>query len=204
MRVRSGVGFMLLAVIAACAARSGSATREVEQAVPGSSPVLTVWVEKDRRISGKDVMNGCQKWRAKNVECLEAESFENAKIRVYVSDAPCVLRKKNGGVKMAVLAWAIFGGKVILMARCFDAEPGNVFEPLQVSAVVAHEIGHLLGIWTHVPDSCEGTSPLTHKATGRPICGAAIMNKHYAQSVTALTLADSMAFDERSITFSVK
>lgn len=164
---------------------------------------LRVWIQSDPRLPRDAVLNGCAKWRAKRVTCLEVGKPELAKIRVYADDDACrVADPKDSGIWHTYLAWAFRGGNIKMMMGCMP-HVGAVYDAHAFSAVVTHEVGHQLGIWDHVPEDCKDTEVKTHAKDGRKICGQAVMNPYYRKSVDYVTDIDAMAFDEREVNYSV-
>ncbi|MFA5853539.1 MAG: hypothetical protein WC866_00475 [Patescibacteria group bacterium] len=193
---------VLLFTLAACAARPAR-VRSAKPSPHDTPRTLPIWIEDDPRMPKEAVMRGCQKWKAKNITCIEVLAPEDSKIQIYADDGICVERDEKGAVTRRTLAWAFYGGRVTMMANCLTKTLDGAFDPHQLSAVVTHEVGHQLGIWDHVPGSCTEEGIAIHEETGRGICGVAVMNKYYNPRVSIVTVVDAMAFDERNPEFSL-
>lgn len=171
----------------------------------GAGPAYTVriWIQQDSRLPRVAILNGCAKWKAERITCLEVAAPELAKIRVYADDRDCVVKddqgKPNGNL---YLAWAYQGGDIKMMMGCMSHK-GQDYDTHEFSAVVTHEVGHQLGIWDHVPLSCDDKGVKTHAKDGRKICGQAVMNPFYSPAIDYVTDIDAMAFDERNVDDSV-
>jgi hypothetical protein len=192
----------LLFVLVACAARP-ALVRSARSSPYDPPRSLPIWIEADPRMPKEVVMGGCQKWKAKNITCVLVAAPEDSKIQVYADDGVCVERDEKGVATSVALAWAFYGGRVTMMANCLTKTPDGAFDSHQLGAVVTHEVGHQLGIWDHVPDSCAEEGIALHEETGRGICGVAVMNKRYNSRVSVITSVDAMAFDKRPPEFSL-
>ena len=154
------------------------------------------------------MFQGCAKWKAKNVTCVEASSKAIADVRIYADDGVCVTKDDNGtpddpkdDKTRTTLAWAYSGGDIKMMMRCLTQKDG-AYDAHQFAAVVTHEVGHQLGIWDHVPypPACEDAK--THPS-GRKVCGTAVMNAYYNEKIDYVTDIDALAFDVRDVKYSV-
>lgn len=196
----------LILFLAAWASSSCGGSQKPKGHDPASGDTayeVSVWVQPDARMSKDVVMKGCGKWSAKRVTCVEAPSPEKARIRVYADDGECVIKDDKGTSDPKddethyILAWAYQGGKIRMMMKCLHHDKAGVYDDHQFGAVVTHEVGHQLGIWQHVPRSCKDEDAKTHAATGRKICGPAVMNPYYHKDIDYVTEIDALAFDER-------
>ncbi len=158
---------------------------------PGSDYRVPVWVQPHPDLDPDDVVAGCDVWAAVGVSCT-ATTDAAAPIRVYASDAPCI-PDTEGHV---VLATAYGDGIIVFENRCLARDLIGRVDRQEFATVFGHELGHELGIWEHVPASCDEPH-LTHPRSG-PVCGRALMNPFYDPGVDVLMVPDALAFDLRS------
>lgn len=201
----------LILTLAAWAASSCGGSPKTKSNTPSAADipyVVTVWVQNDPRMPKEVVFKGCAAWKAKKVTCVEAVEKAFADIRVYADDGACVRNDDMGtpddpsdDKKRTTLAWAYSGGDIKMMMGCLKRKDG-VYDAHQFSAVVTHEVGHQLGIWSHVPypPACEKAK---EHPSGRKVCGVAVMNPYYDKDVTVVTEIDALAFDVRDKRYSV-
>ncbi|WKZ29040.1 MAG: hypothetical protein QY323_05965 [Patescibacteria group bacterium] len=186
---------LAFAVVLSC----GTRPNRINAAKPDADDplrVVRVWVKEDARMPKEDVLRGCREWRMKNVLCLEVDDRDDADIRVTADDGQCVERDaKTGAVTRRILAWAYPNGDVTMMAKCMTKTPEGTFQAHQLAGVATHEVGHELGIWDHVPETCDGEKVLVHAGTGKKICGSAVMNPAYDPKVVVVTVIDGLAYD---------
>lgn len=177
----------------------GAKPRPIEAAKPDpEDPIrlLFVWIEEDARMPKEDVMRGCREWRMKNVLCIEVDDKDDADIRVTADDGDCVEKDEHtGAVTRTILAWAFPNGDVTMMAKCLEKTPEGRFQAHQLAGVATHEVGHELGIWDHVPETCDDKKVAVHAGTGRKICGPAVMNPAYDRNVVVVTVVDGLAYE---------
>jgi hypothetical protein len=194
--------------LTAWAASSSCTMQGVKEHHPGDRTIaytVRIWIQPDSRIPRAAVMDGCNKWNSERITCLEVDSPKMAKIRVYADDKPCVTKDPRNHDDLTLhtyLAWAYAGGDVKMMMKCMPHDD-RTYETREFGAVITHEVGHQLGIWEHVPDSCNDEKVKLHSGDGRKICGTAVMNPHYQSGIDYVTENDAMAFDERDTDTSV-
>lgn len=162
--------------------------------------VLHLWINDDPALSKEDALKGCEEWLPKGVRCALTDSMADADVRVKADMSVCVPDKEG----KRILAWAYKGGDVTFMMQCFKQSDGT-YDMHEFRAVMTHEIGHELGVWEHIPEDCDDkdAKPITHLATGKKICGKAVMNPYYHKEIWFVTDLDSMAFDMRDLEYSV-
>lgn len=198
----------LILTLTAWAASSACSMLGPKEHHPGdhtTAYTVHVWIQADPRIPRQAVMAGCNKWQAEKITCLEVDNPELAKIRFYADDRPCVTKDPDHHEDLTIhtyLAWAYTGGDIKMMMQCLPHDDGR-YEPREFAAVVTHEVGHQVGIWEHVPVSCDSKKVKKHSGDDREICGSAVMNSHYHSSTDYVTEIDALAFDERNTDFSV-
>ena len=115
---------------------------------------------QDARISDVDILRGCAYWRPVGVECLTGSGRG---IRVGVDDGDCPMWGRHA------LAWAS-AGWITVRLDCLD--DGDLVP------VLAHEIGHHLGMWGHTEN------------------GLALMNSTFTPLPT-ITIYDKELYDAR-------
>jgi hypothetical protein len=82
------------------------------------------------------------------------------------------------------------------MVACLHRFGGTPIADDALWPVVSHEIGHELGIWTHVPTDCDDPETRTHPELG-PVCGPALMNPMVHRGLRGITVLDHAAYDLR-------
>jgi hypothetical protein len=164
-------------------------------APPPEPLAVRIWVADHPRLPRADALAGCRVWAPVGLVCAITDDPELADIRVHALDGPCV-RNEDGRRTLAV-AYSE-GHRVEFNTRCFM--DGDRFDAHMFRAVMGHEIGHELGIWTHVPEDCEDGDVRAHPA-GRRVCGQAIMNPYYDKDVHFMTPIDALAFDLRDLNY---
>ncbi len=158
--------------------------------------VMYVWIDADPRLDRVLTIVACNRWNVVNVLCMETPLKKDADVRVTVDDRDCRRRDAKGALSGTVtLAEAYRNGDVRMLSRCLD-KTGVMFEVRQYAAVFAHEIGHVLGVWDHVAETCASDAP-KHRRSGKRICGPALMNAYYHAKIPHVTPIDMMAYDER-------
>jgi hypothetical protein len=204
---------ILTMTLAAWAASTscGSSQKPPKSHTPDASDKrfdIDVWIEDDPRMPAELVLDGCGRWKAKNVFCRRVASKIFADIRIYADDGKCVVNDDmdtpddpKDDKTRTTLAWAYWGGDIKMMMACLTHKDG-VYDAHQFAAVMTHEVGHQLGIWNHVPYPPECKDAKTHPS-GKKVCGAAVMNPYYDKDVTVVTDIDALAFDVRDMKYSV-
>ncbi len=163
---------------------------------PNMIYTVSIWVDDSPDLSKKDVRAACDLWKVKAVSCVMTENPGEADIRVFADKRACKPDKK-GYVTLAV---AYKGGLVMSMSECFRQSDKKI-DSHKFTAVMAHEVGHQLGIWDHVPEQCDGKAK--KHPNGKPVCGLAIMNAYYKDEIDYVTAVDGLAFDLRDLDYAV-
>jgi hypothetical protein len=183
-----GFRYAALTVLAASLGACAFPVRYALRDTPAYS--LSVWLDKESLLDPEDALKSCAEWLPKGVVCRLAEDEDSADVRVSAADDEC-LPDKDG---MRTLALAFRGGRIVFNSRCFRQSDGS-YDRHMFRAVMTHELGHEIGIWTHVPGDCDKDTP--KHPNGQQVCGIAVMNKTYDGSVWFITVIDAMAFDMR-------
>lgn len=174
-----------------------------------------VWVEGDSLVPKSAVLKGCRFWEAKGLLCGLVSRPEHANIRVYSDAVRCgegdsriEPSKRNGKSRCRhvsragtqpgrALAEAHHDGKIVVFTDC--TAPGGKLHEEELVITLAHEFGHQLGIWDHIPVDCDDKSAVikTHPS-GSKVCGPdAVMNPSHPKGIDGITDLDALAFDLR-------
>ena len=162
---RLGSFLALFAVAFAGCAGQIDGSPYVPDEPPSEMQTVVVWVQDHPRLLHNVSVLGCDIWYPEGIRCSITADERYADVRVYAHDTPCMPRSDG------------------------TAEP-NMFR-----TVMGHEIGHQLGVWAHVPESCS-EAHVTHP-TGGPLCGQALMNPMYDSNISFMTALDHLAFEMR-------
>lgn len=164
--------------------------------------VVRVWIQDSPDLPPNTIIAGCNYWNPMKIRCEQTSNRDVANVRIIATPKKC--EDVNGH---AALAWAHPDKPEIE----FDTDCFKRFflglDTGMMERVAAHEIGHELGIWDHIPNSCDPKDLGKEHLTGRelkikihprglPICGKAVMNP-VESGLKYLTIPDSLAFDLR-------
>lgn len=153
---------------------------------------LMIWVDPGSAIPKDDLLKACEEWQVMGIQCHLITSKSNADIRVYFDTKdPCAADKK--GHRTLATAWK--GGRIVFYRNCYGKMKSASVRKM-FRAIATHEVGHQLGIWKHVPESCKSKKVKTHP-NGKKICGEAVMNPLYEKDIWFVTPVDKLAFDIR-------
>lgn len=184
--IRYAIGAVLAASFCACA----GPVRYVRLDPPAYS--LSLWIEDHHALlDPADALQGCSEWAAKGVICRLATDRNSADVVIRLSDEACVADKE--GYRALARAFRA-DGHIEFIADCFRRSDG--YDRPMFRGVITHEIGHVIGIWRHVPEKCDSGAP--EGSPDRDVCGIAVMNPVYDNDVTFITVIDGLAFDARS------
>jgi hypothetical protein len=173
--------------------------------------VLGVWVQEDPDLSEPLALVGSDLWEDVGV-CGMSATREEAHIRIYANPILCPPAFDKMGMPAGWILATAYGGQgtVVVNTDCLWRPLGPRTAPNaeQFRNMIAHEIGHVLGVWEHVPRECtdaEGNllPDIPIHASGAPICGPAIMNPGIDPALSRLTGSDILQFDRRSLDVSV-
>lgn len=198
------VVFILLCLIAACSEEPKVPYPPVVihtagERAPATMPtaVVSVWSQQHEFLPFDAIFDGCDFWEEAGVACMSS-GIEGAKIRIYVDESACTVENDlvNPDTERRILGRAWYAtGDIMLYARCFF-QADYVWYHQGLRNLVAHEVGHTLGI-THAAPSCTGEI-LSWTDQGVAICGRAIMNPSIDYRLTGLTGVDHQAFQHRT------
>ncbi len=176
----------------------GSAEPPAVPGVPSPAHMLDVWIQETPDLPAPDAIDGCNEWWMEGVACERNYDWETADIRVVADTNPCIRDPKTGRL---IFATSYDKGYIVFAVRCLGHAQDGALDIHQFRTVMAHETGHELGIWNHVPKDCDGAA-VVHPS-GEAVCGPALMNPNYNPEVDDPTKKDGLAFDLRSIGDSV-
>lgn len=182
--------FPFIAILAACG--DDIPSYDLYDAEPESFQTILVWVDPHPDVPPELAREACESWRPEGVLCALAASSEEADVRIHAFNGPC--EENDDGTYP--LGYAVGGGDITLIIECLRRFGG---EPIAESALwptISHEVGHQLGIWTHVPADCEDPGVLDHPEVG-PVCGTALMNPMVHRGLVGITLIDHYAYELR-------
>ena len=159
-----------LAALAAC----GDNDPPLYDHDPGSFSTVTVWVDPHPDVPPETAREACEAWYPEGVLCELAPSSEEALIRIRPLTGAC--EKTEDGSYVLGIAWE--GGEIALVIECLRKFGGTPIGVDILWPVIAHEVGHQLGIWTHVD----------------PEKGFALMNPKVHEGLFGITPLDHEAF----------
>lgn len=157
------------------------------------SPCISIWAPDDINLPRSEIMGGCDLWADTGLKCVFVDEDDRglADVEIYSRDAACVAQP-DGTV---VLARAHWNGAIVSESACMQA--GGYLDLRLFRNTMGHELGHLLGIWDHVPGSCDDPDVKNHN-DGPGICGKALMNPYINADLEEITSMDWLAYDMRN------
>lgn len=165
--------------------------------------VVHIWVQDTPLIPLHVMQDAFDAWQATGLTVVQVETYDEGDGRIALSDGhvdECALDEKGG----YILAMSYPKKQTtFIRPKCIQngAESyGGEYEGLLRLALI-HEIGHLVGIWGHVPTHCGGPEEegFIHDEN-EEACGPAIMNpgaNPMFRVRDTVTLPDLAAFDLR-------
>lgn len=168
----------------------------VNPGAPGECLDHGIWVQDDPDLSPALASDGCHFFGPEGV-CCPTAARDDADVRIYSNPQPCPL---TPGADAYVLAVAFKQGTIVVNTQCLDRPYGSSPSAEQFRNIIAHEVGHVLGMWFHIPRDCDSEDPslpVRIHPSGAPICGPAIMNPLLDVSLNGPTGPDLLAFDLR-------
>lgn len=163
--------------------------KPVAQTQTNQFATARIWVQDDPWFLKSEIKRGCEFWLDAGVQCLLVADQAESDIHMTADYDACPAAD-GGGV---VVAWADGTGHINVYVRCLAQDDGSV-NVAYLREMAAHEIGHQLGVWDHVPDKCDGTEKVA--SNGTHVCGTAVMNPRL-NSLPTLTERDLLAFQLR-------
>lgn len=191
------LALLLLAALPLLACGNGLPARFVSPQ-HGQQSMVTVWLDPRAGLSSGDTLSGCNYWNELDVTCRMTPNIVEADVVVIADTHPCSPNEKGS----YDIAFASPARVISVRLDCFyDTSRTNGFDAQEYRSVIAHEIGHEIGIWDHVSLECDKAE------SGKPAlmrrCGRAIMNPSYDAEVSYLTPADAVAFAGRDREYTV-
>ncbi len=153
-----------------------------------SFSTVHVRVTEDADLPPLEILHACSFWNEVGVQCLLVKDVLDTDIDIVANHDTCV-RSSETPLAEAVL----YDATIVVFAGCLARLPDGSLVLTEYRQLIAHEIGHTLGIWDHVQDRCDGKEPVYGD---RHLCGRAVMNP-YIGTLPALTDLDKLAFEHR-------
>jgi hypothetical protein len=172
--------------------------RPPSDSIPRPFRTLKIWVAEDPLLPKVLIKQGCETWLVEGIQCELQNRVEDAEVRISAGKSDC----KGDANGKVVIGTAFGDGRILLYVDCIGVKGRNdlpaahlnhtdpVFESYR--QLVAHEVGHQLGIWAHVPYECDGMEQ--YHDIGTPICGRATMNPLIG-GFAHLTVWDHLAYE---------
>ncbi len=165
----------------------------------GKPTTVTVWLDPRTGLPPQDTLAGCNYWNETDVRCVLTHNVVESDVAIIADDHPCSPNEKGS----YDIAFASPARVISVRIDCFyDTSRVAGFDAEEYRSVIAHEVGHEIGIWDHVPHSCEKPEEKAKPPASR-LCGDAIMNPSYDPRVSYLTPADAVAFARRDRHYTV-
>lgn len=165
---------------------------------PDGFRTVTLWVAPHPDIPPDLARMACESWRPEGVLCRLVDDAHDALVRIRPHEGECV-ENEDGSYPLG-RAWV--GGEIALEIECLRRFGGTPPARSALWPVISHEVGHQLGIWTHVPAGCDEPGVVEHPEGG-PVCGEALMNPMIHRGLEGITMLDHYAYDLRDEDFSV-
>jgi len=187
---------LLLAAFAACG--DNLASYDLYDAEPSEFRTLTLWVQPHDELPPDLARAACASWRPEGVLCETVPDPSEALVRIHAYEGECVEREDG----TYALGHATVGGGIVLEIACLRKFGGTPISEEVLWPTVAHEVGHQLGIWHHVPTDCDDPETRTHPERG-PVCGPALMNPMMRRGLMGMLYLDHLAYELRDRDLSV-
>lgn len=138
------------------------------------SITASVYITPHPKLDRKAIADGCSVWREEGVACNFVDDATMAQVKVVPSYDEC------GSIfGRRVLATANSYGIISVKMKCMTNIFGDI-EHYRMMTVFAHELGHTLGVWSHIPNDRK-----------------AIMNSEIPDGLDYMTFADHEYFLKR-------
>ena|SRR5688572_4852332 len=167
----------VLLLAAAALGACGDDDYDLYEGEPSEFRTLSVWADPHPDVPPELAREACEAWRPEGVLCELADDPLEALVRIHAFTGPC--EKNDDG--SYTLGYATAGGDVTLMIECLRRFGGTPIGEDLLWPTVAHEVGHQLGLWTHVPAED----------------GVALMNPKIHEGLYGITVLDHEAYLKR-------
>jgi len=139
---------------------STAACYRMYEGTPDRFQTVSIWLAPHPDLPAEAAREACEAWKPEGVLCTLSD-FTHASIRIIVDPRPCE-REGDGSDDMA---HSRIGGMISINAACLHKRGGTPIDPDVYRGVIAHEIGHQLGIWCHIPAEQGGAlmNPSLHR-----------------------------------------
>lgn len=143
----------------------------------------TVWLEQSE-ITPAMILGACSEWMPVNAFCVMTATKAEATIQISINRDAVLLPNRHCQVLPQTIPptpTKPFTG-IVMPVNCAYRDPDGSVDTAWIEGVMTHEIGHSMGIWWHVPETCDGSGhrypgdSLKTAPDGTKICGPAIMN----------------------------
>ncbi len=178
---------LFLSALAACG--DDIPSYDLYEAEPSEFRTATFWIEPHPELPATLAREACEAWRPEGVLCAQVDDPLEALIRIRAGTDAC--EEDADGNYALGRAWV--GGEIVLMIGCLRKFGGTPISEDILWPTIAHEVGHQLGIWHHVPTDCDGPDVPAHPEAG-PVCGTALMNPMINRGLYGITLHDHHAY----------
>jgi hypothetical protein len=157
---------------------------------PLDSGDIRIWLQDQRDLDPVVLYDACDIWSETGFSCVLEPDKDRAGIRIYANEGPCGDPDGDGKV---ILGAAYGGGNIVIETGCIGRSWGGEPDERAMRVLLAHEIGHIIGL-PHVNPDCYAAD-LPRHWSGPAICGAAVMNPAINPAVDYMTGGDWLNFE---------
>lgn len=152
---------LLVFSAAACINSACAPAYRMYAGTPSGIRAVRIWLQQDAGLPSEATREACEFWKPEGVQCSIVQDVKQASIRISLDPRPCTSRS-NGSF---AVAHSTNDGTIGLYTDCMRMRGGSPMDPDTYRATIAHEIGHQLGIWCHIPADQGGAlmNPLIHE-----------------------------------------
>ena len=127
---------------------------------PTSHKELLLWIQPHKDLSIADTLAACKFWAVEGVKCVLSDRETPDAIRIRIDTRPCEMVDGHW-----VTAYSRPYGAIMVNSACLRKGGDDIIDQDMYKVVLAHEFGHVLGVWCHVDDG-DGIAlmnPMIHK-----------------------------------------